>query len=176
MPLRQPHEWQVDERTRRRKIVRTNPTLELRANGQPTVKWQNGEWYDGGGNLLSPEEVAALPPEYHDRAADYARRCKTIAADGPVVMQTCEFCPEGAQAIPSNQRAQHLAEHVRTGRAELVAQAQSGAAVPRKTAATPTPRARRSPRKRPARKRPKMPPRTVTATETVADGDRAAAN
>ena len=115
MPLEDICIQEMDRATSRLEVVRYNPTrqflaVELQEDGRhwagsPALyQWQNGEWYDTGGNPLDPSMV---PEKFRKEIEDTP--VTVTNARGPAVTAVCRFCSE---KMNSSEMEQHLIKHV----------------------------------------------------------------
>ena len=93
MPLLPVHEMEIDRATSRLELVRVNPTRQFLMAGESGMglyTWQNGHWYDTGGNEIL--DVERIPQRFRDEIA--ANPVQAGLATGPNVTKTCQFCGE----------------------------------------------------------------------------------
>jgi len=101
------HVLERDRATDRMVVTRINPTrtfVDRGPNGNRTFTWQNGVWFDQGGQSMDADVV---PKEYRDVMASHP---VVIEQFGPEIIWTCEFCD---QTMNSAEKDTHLVQHVR---------------------------------------------------------------
>jgi hypothetical protein len=107
MPLEPVHVMEMDRSTSRLELVRINPTrqfLKGTDNGMSLYTWQNGDWYDTGGNPMSPD---AVPAEF--RAEIAANPVSVATAGAPMVAASCRICGD---KMNTSEMEEHLLGHV----------------------------------------------------------------
>jgi len=97
MPLEDIYIHEIDRATSRLETVRINKDRQFimvplgedgRWTGSPALyHWQNGEWYDTGGNPLDPSQV---PEKFRKEIEDNPVRVATVGS--PIVTETCKYC------------------------------------------------------------------------------------
>lgn len=111
---------EMDRATSRLETIRINPTRKFikvalhpdgRWAGAPALYWwQNGNWFDTGGNPLDESQV---PPEF---VAEIAANPVTVTnTKGPAVTAVCKFCQE---KMNQSEMEQHLIDHMNKTLAE----------------------------------------------------------
>jgi hypothetical protein len=104
------HVYELDRATSRLELTRINPTVQyaqVGPSGSGWYTWQNGNWFDTGGNWIeNPDDV---PAEYRERVAKNPPTVKMTGA--PLVTKICQFCGE---TMNDSLIEQHYVEHVHT--------------------------------------------------------------
>ena len=113
------NEYELDLATSRLEETRENPTrtfasipMAIDANGvnRPIgtagyYTWQNGHWFDTGGNWIQDEND--VPQHARDQIA--ANRPVGRQTRGPAVTAVCQFC---AEQMNSSEMEAHLVAHM----------------------------------------------------------------
>lgn len=121
--LRPVHEMEMDRATSKLELVRTNPTRQFllsTENGMALYTWQNGHWFDTGGQWIQEPEKE-VPLKF--RTEIEAVPVSAGSAVGPAVTAVCKFCSE---QMNQSEIEQHYIQHV------TQAMAQAGAKAPEK--------------------------------------------
>lgn len=113
MPLEDIQIYEMDRASSKLEHVRTNPTrqwlyVSLGPDGKWTgtpalIWWQNGAWYDTGGNEIPEADV----PEHCKK--ELAANPVTVTSQGPAVTWVCKFCHE---KMNQSEQEAHLLKHM----------------------------------------------------------------
>jgi hypothetical protein len=101
------HVLEMDRATAKMHVTRINPTrsfAHLGPSGMALYTWQNGVWFDQGGQ---PVDEAIVPEAYR---AVMAATPIVITEHGPAIVWSCEFCGD---RMNNSEKESHLVEHVR---------------------------------------------------------------
>ncbi len=118
--LQRVHEYVVDRATKTATITAVRPIRRWNAEGQPTICYQGGQFYDDGGKPMKEEDV----PE-HIREAVRKNPVVPSKEKAEAVLRFCPICAKAGKdtPVPSNLMEAHLVEHI-----EEQALAKAGAA------------------------------------------------
>lgn len=102
------HVMEMERSTSRLELVRVNPTkcYATADGGTSFYTWQNGHWFDTGGNWIQDESV--IPAAAKEDIRINPPSVKALPGT-PDVTETCRFCGD---TMNSSDIQQHMLEHI----------------------------------------------------------------